>query len=146
VVLAGPAAHKKRHPYAHWLDYKIGDMRDAYDVIERHDAWSWCRPRLLCTHRSPRGDFVAKFWFEIEAVARALVERGTLSDDEVRRVAINGYSATGERHRSVVGESHDGETKAAQIPHRTTQQLGIVPKPLSNKANPHASMYEEKNS
>jgi hypothetical protein len=38
VVLAGPAAHKKRHPYAHWLDYKIGDMRDAYDVIERHDA------------------------------------------------------------------------------------------------------------
>jgi hypothetical protein len=38
VVLAGPAAHKKRHPYAHWLGYKIGDMRDAYDVIERHDA------------------------------------------------------------------------------------------------------------
>jgi hypothetical protein len=69
--------------------YVIDDMMPDRDVGRAYFA----RIEALAE------DFVAKFWHEIEAVARALVECGTLSDDEVRRVTINSYSARGEPTR-----------------------------------------------
>ena len=36
-------------------------------------------------------NFVEKFWYEIEAVAAALVERKTLSADEVRIAMMGAY-------------------------------------------------------
>lgn len=98
MVLAGPAAHKKRHPHANFLGYAVGDMRAAYDVIDDMMPDRDVRRAYFARIEARAEDFAAKFWHEIEAVARALVECGTLSDDEVRRVTINSYSARGERH------------------------------------------------
>jgi hypothetical protein len=86
VCLAGPAAHHKLHPYAHWLGYAAGDIGTASDIIkniyfqhgkvaEAHYEYAKARATALIENN----------WQQVEAVAAALIERDTLTSDDVRR-------------------------------------------------------------
>jgi ATP-dependent Zn protease len=89
MTLAGPAAHKKRHPHAHWGGYAIGDIGQASRLIEDMHSDRDVRNAYYKYIEARAKAFVETYWYAIEAVATALVERGTLSDEEVR--AIAGY-------------------------------------------------------
>jgi hypothetical protein len=85
VTLAGPAAHKKLHPYAHWLGYASADIGEA-DHVTR-DIHQCDRPVIHAHYKYIEALATACIennWTEVEAVAAALIERGTLSDREVR--------------------------------------------------------------
>jgi hypothetical protein len=87
VNLAGPAAHKKLHPRAHWLGYAGPDMTEACHVI---------RDIHQCDDNGPVTEAhfkyiealaaacIEEYWEEIEAVAAVLIEHDTLSEDQVR--------------------------------------------------------------
>ena len=85
VVLAGPAAHKKLHPRAHWLGYAIGDIGEADHVIRDIQQ---CDGPVVNAHykyiQTLPTACIENNWKEIEAVAAVLIEHGTLSEDQAR--------------------------------------------------------------
>jgi hypothetical protein len=90
VCLAGPAAHHKLHPYAHWMGYAVGDIGEASDTINHihhHDR------RVVGAHydyiKARAAALIEDEWQNVEAVAAALIERGTLTPDDVRRAMAN---------------------------------------------------------
>jgi ATP-dependent Zn protease len=87
MTLAGPAAHKKRHPYAHWGSYAMSDLGQYNHLSEDMHSDRDVRNAYYNYIAARAKAFVETYWHDIEAVARALVERGTLSDEEVRAIA-----------------------------------------------------------
>jgi hypothetical protein len=91
VVLAGPAAHKKLHPHAHWFGYAVADMGEADHVIRaihQCDASPVTRAHYNYIEALATA-CVENNWKEIEAVAAALIEHGTLSEDQIREAMLD---------------------------------------------------------
>jgi hypothetical protein len=90
VVLAGPAAHKKLHPRAHWLGYAVGDMGEADHVIRDIQQ---CDGPVVHAHykyiEALATACIKNNWKEIEAVAAALIKHNTLSSDQVREAMLD---------------------------------------------------------
>lgn len=86
VALAGPAAHKKRHPYAHFLGHALRDFDEAYRIIKDMLPSRDAAHVYFDDRQAHAKEFVAEHWSEIEAVAAALVKLGTLTDVAVRQI------------------------------------------------------------
>jgi hypothetical protein len=88
-TMAGPAATKKLHPYGDWHRHAWADVDVAGDIFERiHERFD---EAVIQAHlkyiKALAASFVENNWKEIEAVAAALIEHGTLSGDQVRSAA-----------------------------------------------------------
>ncbi|WP_079599702.1 hypothetical protein [Bradyrhizobium erythrophlei] len=86
MILAGPAAHKKLHPHAHWFGYARGDIGAASEIIRdihQCDASPVTRAHYKYIEVLATA-CIENNWKEIEAVAAALIEHSTLSEDQVR--------------------------------------------------------------
>lgn len=84
VTMAGPAAHKKRHPYAHPWGYAFSDRGELFRLTrDIHRGSEDVRHAYEGYIRARAKELVEREWPSIEAVAAALVERGTLSYDDV---------------------------------------------------------------
>lgn len=99
MTMAGPSASAKWQPRLPRLSYAWGDMNEALRLlgdIHRNDG-----AKVRTAHYgyicALADDFVEKEWPRIEVVAAALVERGTLTYDDVRSLL---HSA---RHAMIAG-------------------------------------------
>lgn len=89
VAMAGPAAHKKRHPYAHPWGYAMSDFSLANGIINdmllgadvARAYWKYIEARAR--------HFVEASWHKIEVVAAALVEHGTLDREMVCDIILD---------------------------------------------------------
>ena len=84
VALAGPAASKKLHPHSHPFSYAVNDWTEAQRIagglyFDEVTARAYFKFKQV-----EAGQFVNRLWRPIEAVAAALIERGTLTSDEVK--------------------------------------------------------------
>jgi hypothetical protein len=87
-VWAGPAAHKKWRPRHHILSYALGDLEDFDRISEDMYSNSDIQSAHFKFIEAQAKVFVDEQWDEIVAVAKELVERGTLTDEEVRAVIL----------------------------------------------------------
>jgi hypothetical protein len=91
VNLAGPAAHKKLHPHAHWLGYAGPDMDEAIHVIR--DIRQCAASSVVNAHykyiEALATACIENYWKEIEAVTAALIKHNTLSSDQVREAMLD---------------------------------------------------------
>jgi hypothetical protein len=85
MTLAGPAAHKKLHPHAHWLGYASGDISNASNLI--NDINRSKGNAVTSAHyayiEALATEFVESNWGQIEAVAAALIKHNTLTEKDV---------------------------------------------------------------
>jgi hypothetical protein len=91
MVLAGPAAHKKLHPHAHWLGYAGADISEADHIIRdihQCDASPVTRAHYKYIEALATA-CIEHNWKEIEAVAAALIKHNTLSSDQVRGAMLD---------------------------------------------------------
>jgi hypothetical protein len=100
VSLAGPAVDKKWWPYSSLLQrfgyHEISETRGRAEVSQDHfNFLQWLAKK-----------FVEEFGHEIEMLAAALIERETLTSDEVRNLLAKTYYLN---DRGVAGICADGE-------------------------------------
>jgi hypothetical protein len=87
-TLAGPAAHKKRHPRAHWGTYKWDDLGACSDIVNDLFADRDVRNAYIKYIEARAKEFIERHRDDIGAVARELAEQGTLTDNQVRAVML----------------------------------------------------------
>jgi ATP-dependent Zn protease len=86
ITLAGPAAQTKQYGKS-WKHYApFGEYRKVENIIKLSGTKSHDCQAYFNYLAARADDFVEKFWDEIEAVAVALIERHTLTEDEVHDV------------------------------------------------------------
>jgi hypothetical protein len=88
VILAGPAAHKKLHPHAHWLGYAWSDISNASNLIDdinRGKGSNAVTSAHYAYIEALATACVESNWRQIEAVAAELIKHNTLTEKDVRR-------------------------------------------------------------
>lgn len=87
VVLAGPAAHKKRHPRANFLTYAVSDLEEACRLIR--DIHGHNDREVYFVIEARAAELIERQWSKVEALAAVLVERRTLTFAEVESELSN---------------------------------------------------------
>jgi hypothetical protein len=83
ICLAGPIAYRRRRPQSWREAYGLGDFETAFDIAVRASGSDQAAPGILEGLLLQTLGLVDGHWGEIEAVAAALMARGTVSAGEV---------------------------------------------------------------